>query len=249
LPFSSDSSLNAKFGDVPKALLPQSAATILRGNSAFKQWGRCAVVGNSGHLLRTTYGTQIDGHDVVMRINQAPTKEYESFVGKRTTHRLLNRLWTLAYADNKGLSATYRSNARKWPLERGVSLITSRTASENFVTLAEFMAKSMRRRDVTTLPLNRPMVSKAEDMIKSFRHCAEKKLKKRFSGGNTASSGIVAALILRTLCNEVTLFGFGDANSPGVKGEASGKAYPYQYYKMGRTHRTAGNPVHRCAIS
>lgn len=74
-------------------------AFYAEGTSAFKRWRRCAVVGNSGHLLGTAYGAEIDAHDVVMRINQAPTATYEKFVGKRTTHRLLNRLWTLAYAD------------------------------------------------------------------------------------------------------------------------------------------------------
>ena len=34
----------------------------------------CAAVGNSGALLFSKYGTQIDAADVVLRINQVPTK-------------------------------------------------------------------------------------------------------------------------------------------------------------------------------
>jgi hypothetical protein len=202
-PFATDSSLRSKFGDVPKALLPRSSAAILRGTSAFKRWGRCAVVGNSGHLLRTAYGAEIDAHDVVMRINQAPTHSYEKHVGRRTTHRLLNRLWTLAYQDYKGLSGMYRRFAKRWPLEKGVTLISSRTNSDNFVSLAEYLAKTWRRRDVTALVMNRALVSRAEAMIKDFRHCVERKLRRKFAGGNTASSGMVAVVILRELCHEV----------------------------------------------
>lgn len=37
-----------------------------------KQYGRCAVVGNSGDLLKTKFGEEIDGFDVVIRENGAP---------------------------------------------------------------------------------------------------------------------------------------------------------------------------------
>lgn len=37
-----------------------------------KQYGRCAVVGNSGDLLKTKFGKEIDSFDVVIRENGAP---------------------------------------------------------------------------------------------------------------------------------------------------------------------------------
>lgn len=37
-----------------------------------RQFERCAVVGNSGDLLKTEFGTEIDGHDAVFRDNEAP---------------------------------------------------------------------------------------------------------------------------------------------------------------------------------
>ena len=40
---------------------------------------------------------------------------------------------TLAVADDRGLTGTYRRGAMRWPLERGVTLISSRTAAPNFV--------------------------------------------------------------------------------------------------------------------
>ncbi|KAK4264558.1 hypothetical protein QN277_025717 [Acacia crassicarpa] len=56
-----------------------------------RQFGRCAVIGNSGDLLKTKFGKEIDGYDVVIRENGAPTQNYTEFVGKKNTFRLLNR--------------------------------------------------------------------------------------------------------------------------------------------------------------
>lgn len=50
----------------------------------------CAVVGSSSRLLECKFGTEIDGHEAVFRINDAPTKHYQPWVGAKTTYRLLN---------------------------------------------------------------------------------------------------------------------------------------------------------------
>eukprot|EP00899_Mesostigma_viride_P024293 jgi/Mesvir1/5048/Mv02249-RA.1 len=47
----------------------------------------CAVVGSSDVLLSCDVGQQIDAHDVVIRLNDAPTEGYERHVGTRTTLR------------------------------------------------------------------------------------------------------------------------------------------------------------------
>lgn len=36
------------------------------------QYGRCAVIGNSGDLLKTNFGEEIDSYDAVVRENGAP---------------------------------------------------------------------------------------------------------------------------------------------------------------------------------
>lgn len=56
-----------------------------------RQFGRCAVIGNSGDLLKTKFGREIDGYDVVIRENGAPIQNYSDYVGKKSTFRLLNR--------------------------------------------------------------------------------------------------------------------------------------------------------------
>lgn len=37
-----------------------------------RQFARCAVIGNSGDLLKTRFGNEIDEYDVVIRENGAP---------------------------------------------------------------------------------------------------------------------------------------------------------------------------------
>nr|XP_009857495.1 alpha-2,3-sialyltransferase ST3Gal I isoform X1 [Ciona intestinalis] len=49
----------------------------------------CAVVGNSGNILNSNYGNEIDGHDFVIRMNKGPTYNYENDVGSKTTHRFM----------------------------------------------------------------------------------------------------------------------------------------------------------------
>ncbi|GKB14557.1 sialyltransferase-like protein 1 [Tanacetum coccineum] len=40
-----------------------------------RQFRKCAVVGNSGDLLKTEFGEEIDSHDAVIRDNEAPVNE------------------------------------------------------------------------------------------------------------------------------------------------------------------------------
>lgn len=37
-----------------------------------QMFGRCAVIGNSGDLLKTKFGREIDGYEAVIRENGAP---------------------------------------------------------------------------------------------------------------------------------------------------------------------------------
>ena len=39
----------------------------------------CALVGNAQRLLLEERGEEIDGHDCVMRLNQAPTMGFERY--------------------------------------------------------------------------------------------------------------------------------------------------------------------------
>ncbi|KAL6011749.1 Glycosyltransferase 29 (sialyltransferase) [Asimina triloba] len=56
------------------------------------QFKTCAVVGNSGDLLKTKFGQEIDGHNAVFRDNEAPVNEkYAKYVGLKRDFRLVVR--------------------------------------------------------------------------------------------------------------------------------------------------------------
>ncbi|KAL2629304.1 hypothetical protein R1flu_013990 [Riccia fluitans] len=50
----------------------------------------CAVVGNSGILLNSSYGEQIDSHEMVIRLNNAKIHGFEKHVGSKTTLAFVN---------------------------------------------------------------------------------------------------------------------------------------------------------------
>eukprot|EP00250_Pteridium_aquilinum_P005035 c15195_g1_i1 orf=93-1538(+) len=57
-----------------------------------RQFATCAVVGNSGDLLKTEFGKEIDGHDVVIRDNEAPVNaKYAKHVGLKRDFRIVAR--------------------------------------------------------------------------------------------------------------------------------------------------------------
>ncbi|KAK8956098.1 hypothetical protein KSP40_PGU011117 [Platanthera guangdongensis] len=76
-----------------KTLCMEKLSLVLPETPPFmpRQFARCAVIGNSGDLLKTKFGDEIDGYDVVVRENGAPIQNYTKYVGRKTTFRLLNR--------------------------------------------------------------------------------------------------------------------------------------------------------------
>ena len=54
------------------------------------KYDTCAVVSNSGRLLKYEHGEEIDKAQAVFRINYPPTEGYEKHVGSRTTFDIVN---------------------------------------------------------------------------------------------------------------------------------------------------------------
>ena len=69
-------------------------------------YASCAVVGSSDILRLAPAGQQIDDHELVWRLNNAPTRGWEAMVGSRTSVRVVNHV----------------------PIEKYVRLATNRSA-------------------------------------------------------------------------------------------------------------------------
>lgn len=76
-----------------KSLCEEKLSLVLPQTPPFfpRQYARCAIVGNSGDLIKLRLGKEIDEYDAVVRNNGAPVENYTEYVGKKTTFRLLNR--------------------------------------------------------------------------------------------------------------------------------------------------------------
>ena len=53
-----------------------------------KRFNTCAVVASGGIMLTQEFGREIDKHDTVIRMNNAPTIGYERFVGSKSSVRI-----------------------------------------------------------------------------------------------------------------------------------------------------------------
>ncbi|CAA0825225.1 Glycosyltransferase family 29 (sialyltransferase) family protein [Striga hermonthica] len=73
--------------DIMFELADEVKSLIGEHNGRYKS---CAVVGNSGILLKSDYGAKIDGHEAVIRLNNARTKTFEKNVGSKTNISFVN---------------------------------------------------------------------------------------------------------------------------------------------------------------
>ena len=78
-------------GTEEKFIYPWEIIEKLPYNDTQLQFKTCALVSNSGSLLEAEFGYEIDQHDAVFRMNNAPTMGFEQHVGMKTTFDLLNR--------------------------------------------------------------------------------------------------------------------------------------------------------------
>ncbi|KAL3687313.1 hypothetical protein R1sor_013622 [Riccia sorocarpa] len=72
-----------------KKVLDQYRLNVTKGEGG-SRYKSCAVVGNSGILLNSTYGKLIDSHEMVIRLNNAKILGYEKHVGSKTTLAFIN---------------------------------------------------------------------------------------------------------------------------------------------------------------
>lgn len=204
-----------------------------------RRYKRCAVVGNGGWLTQRQYGADIDSHALVFRVNQAPTQGYERHVGKRTTHRLLNHEWS---HKEHGYGSGPFIAKKHLPVERDAVFLLSRNVGREVVTNLKKVRVVVTRAEKTAevSVLNSLVVRAARNVLSSWRSCAQK-AHKRFVGGSSPSSGIVAVLMSMWICEHVSVFGIG-----GLEGVPASeqRGFPYQYYALHGTQRPSGNPTH-----
>jgi len=143
----------------------------------------CAVVGASRNLLGSSYGPLIDAHDVVIRVNRAPTADYLSDVGEKTTHHVM---WPRDLEEHE-------FDRRAILLINPISL-HNEDIFDRIVTLAE----DDLRWDIGRVRIIHPGFVK---------YVHESWTEDR--GEDYPSTGFIALMIALHVCDEVDVFGFG----------------------------------------
>eukprot|EP00899_Mesostigma_viride_P006134 jgi/Mesvir1/15521/Mv03173-RA.1 len=180
------------------------------------QYKTCAVVGNSGTLLKHAFGRAIDSADAVFRINYAPTHGYERHAGTKTTFDIINQQHTKAFVPE---------------VQAGGSLPSSKRASWRNSYLVVFEVTSPFARQHLYLPLLKkfnekhkagPVIVLSSDFVVEahrawslVKRLVEAAAYSHHSYLQKPMSGFFAVYFALQICEEVHLYGF----SPYRKGE------------------------------
>jgi len=189
--------------DESSDLLPVNAPEFER-----ERFQTCAVVGNSGILLKSKLGPEIDSHDAVFRLNNAPAGSQD--VGDKTTVRILNKKWTDKFATESESKIVERLEADLDKNEK-VTFIASRCNVKEFT---KFSKNTVKRRPNFTkaLFLTSRANSHAGKLLAVFRRGISEVLNvddddnvndgeiDAFMGGGAPSTGFLTTFIALQLC-------------------------------------------------
>ncbi|XP_072296152.1 ST3 beta-galactoside alpha-2,3-sialyltransferase 8 [Eucyclogobius newberryi] len=154
----------------------------------------CAVVGNSGNLRKSGYGSLIDSHQSVLRMNKALTSGFEQDVGNRSTHHFL-----------------YPESAVD--LQPGVHMVLVPFKIRDL----EWVQSALSTGDITMTYMRvKGRVSADRDQVLVLSPDFFKYVHERWTQnhGRYPSTGLTAVVYALHTCDQVSLFGFG-ADSEG----------------------------------
>lgn len=147
----------------------------------------CAVVGASRNLLGSRYGGLIDGHEVVFRVNRAPTAAFSRDVGQKTTYHVM---WPTALGPDQA--------------DRQAVLLMNPITLHTDDVFGEIL--SLVEKDLPWEPSRVRIIH--PEFIKYIHD-------NWMNGqGQFPSTGLIALMLAVHVCDEVDVFGFG-ANAEG----------------------------------
>ncbi|KAM4706082.1 CMP-N-acetylneuraminate-beta-galactosamide-alpha-2,3-sialyltransferase 1 [Rhinophrynus dorsalis] len=154
----------------------------------------CAVVGNSGNLKNSQYGPDIDSHDFVLRMNRAPTANYEMDVGSRTTHHFM---YPESVQDLRSNVSMILVPFKTLDLQWIISALTDGSINYTYVPVPR------------KIRVNKDKILVYSPELMKYIH--DKWLMKH---GRYPSTGILSVIFALHICDKVDLYGFG-ADSKG----------------------------------
>jgi len=170
----------------------------------------CALVGNSGTLLGSKFGPEIDAHEAVMRINYAPIAAFAADVGRKTTYDFSNR---------ENARRLLTSNSVEWRTGKGSTILFFEVGSPTNrkklfgPLLAKFPNKAIHF-------LHPGFVLRGLSLWHEFK--AELERRRSANYHDKPMSGFYAVLAMMQMCESLDVYGF----EPYTKKTA----IPYHYF-------------------
>uniref|UniRef100_A0A8C9EGW1 Uncharacterized protein n=1 Tax=Pavo cristatus TaxID=9049 RepID=A0A8C9EGW1_PAVCR len=216
LPFGLHSSVLSAFSTLQ--LLPEQD---LPGSFGRLWCQRCIVVGNGYSVHGQHFGKMIDSHHVIIRLNDAPVKEYKKDVGERTSIRLFFPESALPNplenSDNNTLMVFVPFKPLDFLWLREVLLKTKNKTKEGFWR----QPPQEWNWNISQLRILNPYVT---------YEATYKLLQLNASSRRYATTGIIALNLALHLCQEVNIAGFG---YPGNHDTTT----PIHYYNTGLSRK------------
>ena len=156
----------------------------------------CAVVGNSGIVLQREKGEEIDEHDAIFRLNMAPVRGYERYVGSKTHFNIVN-------AHN--LKEMLHDQRRWRSFDPNSKIVMFETASH----FARYhLAKPLltKFQDVQMVLLNPMFANHCFSIWIQLKQLLEQAQNTQFN--RKPMSGFFAAMMALQICDHVDLYGF-----------------------------------------
>ncbi|XP_071842351.1 alpha-2,8-sialyltransferase 8B-like isoform X1 [Apostichopus japonicus] len=161
---------------------------------------KCAIVGNSGILLKSKCGNEIDKHNYVMRANMAETEGFSDDVGNKTTLMMINCEMTTKifndtiFPDNSTVYDSIMDNLR--------------SLNDSILWFAKGLPHgspfSKQLHDIAGYVKKKNLNTRFAFSYKTAGGLA----KKRWKMETYPSSGLIMLMAAETFCEEITLYGF-----------------------------------------
>ncbi|XP_039850065.1 sialyltransferase-like protein 1 [Panicum virgatum] len=173
----------------------------------------CAVVGNSGILLRANHGALIDSHDAVFRLNNARIAGYAAHVGSKTNFSFIN--------SNVLHLCARRPGCFCHPYGHGVPILLYICQAAHFLDIAACNTTSSSRHGSPISFTDARLDVLCSRIVKYYslrRFVAETgRAAEDWDRAHDAamfhySSGMQAIMIAVGVCDRVSVFGFGKSS-------------------------------------
>ncbi|XP_062870788.1 CMP-N-acetylneuraminate-poly-alpha-2,8-sialyltransferase [Trichomycterus rosablanca] len=199
-----------------------------------KRFKNCAVVGNSGVLLQSGCGKEIDSHNFVIRCNLAPLAEFVEDVGLRSDFTTMNP---------SVIQRVYKGLLNETLRERFVQRL--RLLNDSVLWIPAFMVKGGERHveGVNELILKRKLPVHMAYPSLRLVHAVRGYWLTNKVNIKRPSTGLLMYTMATRFCDEIHLYGFW----PFPK-DASGNPVKYHYYDTLRYRYFSNAAPHRMPL-